>query len=232
MKFKENLSKELDIEITEEQSSQFEIYYQFLIEYNKITNLTRITEKEEVYYKHFYDSLTLVKSINFNEIESICDMGSGAGFPSIPLKIIYPHLKVTIVDSLNKRVIFLNQLVDKLGLVDIKLIHDRVELFALDNQMKFDLVTARALGSLSLILEMGIPMTKIDGTFIALKGTNYEKELLESKKGIEYLGCKVLDIKKYILPNQLGTRFHIIISKLKHIKGFPRQFSNMIKKPI
>ncbi|MCF7931087.1 MAG: 16S rRNA (guanine(527)-N(7))-methyltransferase RsmG, partial [Acholeplasmataceae bacterium] len=167
MKFKEDISKELNIEITEEQATQFETYYQFLIEYNEITNLTRITEKEEVYYKHFYDSLTLVKSINFNEIESICDMGSGAGFPSIPLKIIYPHLQVTIVDSLNKRIIFLNKLVDKLGLVDIKLIHNRVEVFALDNQMEFDLVTARALGNLSLILEMGIPMTKIGGKFIA-----------------------------------------------------------------
>jgi len=232
MNFKEDLLKELNVEISEEQSIQFELYYHFLIEYNRITNLTRITEKEEVYYKHFYDSLTLVKSIDFNQIESMCDMGSGAGFPSIPLKIIYPHLKITIVDSLNKRIIFLNQLVEKLKLAHIILIHDRVEVFAIKHQMKFDLVTARALGSLSLISEMGIPMIKIGGKFIALKGANYEKEYKESIKGIEYLGCKIDETKQYILPNQYGTRFHIVISKIKHIQGYPRQFSIMSKKPL
>lgn len=232
MNFKNDLLKELNIEITNIQEKQFEVYYQFLIEYNKITNLTRITEKEEVYYKHFFDSLTIAKSLNLHEIESICDMGSGAGFPSIPLKIIYPHLHITIVDSLNKRITFLKQLAEKLELGYLDIIHDRVETYALKNQAKFDLVTARALGNLSLISEMGIPMTKIGGKFIALKGINYEDEYLESKKGIEYLGCKVLDIKKYILPNQFGTRFHIVISKTKHVIGFPRQFSVMNKKPL
>ncbi len=232
MNFKEDVLKELNLEITDIQENQFEVYYQFLIEYNKITNLTRITEKEDVYYKHFFDSLTLAKTLNLNEIESICDMGSGAGFPSIPLKIIYPHLKITIVDSLNKRIIFLNQLVEKLKLGNLNIIHDRVETFALNHQMHFDLVTARALGNLSLISEMGIPMVKIGGKFIALKGINYENEFLESKKGIEFLGCKVLEIKKYSLPNQFGTRFHIVISKIKHVKGFPRQFSVMNKKPL
>lgn len=232
MNFKQDLLKELNIELTDIQETQFEVYYQFLIEYNNITNLTRITEKEEVYYKHFYDSLTIVKSLDLSEIESVCDMGSGAGFPSIPLKIIYPHLHITIVDSLNKRITFLNQLIEKLNFEHVDMIHDRVETFALKHQMKYDLVTARALGTLSLILEMGIPMVKIGGIFIALKGINYENEFLQSKKGIEYLGCKVLDIKKYILPNQYGTRFHIVISKNQHIKGFPRQFSVMSKKPL
>lgn len=232
MNFKEDLFNELNLEMNDIQEKQFEVYYQFLIEYNKITNLTRITEKDEVYYKHFFDSLTLAKSTNLDDVESMCDMGSGAGFPSIPLKIMYPHLHITIVDSLNKRIVFLQKLAEKLNIKHTDFIHDRVENYALTHQETFDLVTARALGSLSLISEMGIPMTKIGGRFIALKGNNYEAEFLDSKKGIEYLGCQVLNVKKYILPNQFGTRFHIVISKTKHIKGFPRQFSIMSKKPL
>ncbi|MBU1093431.1 MAG: 16S rRNA (guanine(527)-N(7))-methyltransferase RsmG [Firmicutes bacterium] len=232
MNFKNDLKIKLGLEISEEQEKLFEIYYQFLIEYNKITNLTRITEKEEVYYKHFYDSLTLAKTLNINSIQSVCDMGSGAGFPSIPLKIMYPHLRITIVDSLNKRIIFLQQLTVKLELHQVQFVHNRVETFALNHQNEFDLVTARALGDLSLISEMGIPMTKIGGQFIAFKGNNYETELLESKKAIELLGGKLLDIEKYILPEQYGTHSHIVISKIKQVKGFPRQFSIMSKNPL
>ncbi|MBU1141781.1 MAG: 16S rRNA (guanine(527)-N(7))-methyltransferase RsmG [Firmicutes bacterium] len=232
MTYKEDLLKYLGIETTSNQDNQFEIYYQFLIEYNKITNLTRIIDKDEVYYKHFFDSLTLVKSIEFNNITSICDMGSGTGFPSLPLKIIYPHLKVTIVDSLNKRILFLKQLIDKLKLSEVTLIHDRAEHFALSKQSSFDIVTARALGSISLITEMGLPMTNIGGKFIALKGLNYEDEFHAAKQGIHILGGEVEEIKKYVLPNQYGTRFHILIKKNKHVKGYPRHFSVMSKKPL
>jgi 16S rRNA (guanine527-N7)-methyltransferase len=167
-----------------------------------------------------------------NDIQSICDMGSGAGFPSIPLKIIYPHLHITIVDSLNKRIVFLQKLIEKLGMDYVSLIHDRVEHFALEHQQQFDFVTARALGSLSLISEMGIPMTKVGGKFIGLKGINYEAELTESRQGIKILGGIIKDVKKYILPEEYGTRYHIIIEKNKHTKGYPRHFSIMSKKPL
>lgn len=232
MSYKTDLFNDLGIELTNIQDKQFEDYYHFLIEYNKITNLTRIIEKNEVYYKHFYDSLTLAKTVDFKEIDSICDMGSGAGFPSIPLKIVYPHLKVTIIDSLNKRIVFLQKLIEKLQLENITLIHDRVEHFALSNQMTFDMVTARALGSIALISEMGLPMTKIGGKFIALKGLYYEDELNKSKKSIHVLGGEVESIIKYVLPNEYGTRFHILVNKVKHIKGYPRQFSVMGKNPL
>ncbi|PKK96534.1 MAG: 16S rRNA (guanine(527)-N(7))-methyltransferase RsmG [Tenericutes bacterium HGW-Tenericutes-3] len=232
MSFNIDLEKNLSIVISDQQKKQFEIYFEFLIEYNKITNLTRITEVDEVYYKHFYDSLTMASTVNMNEIQTLCDMGSGAGFPSIPLKIIYPHLHITIVDSLNKRIIFLQKLIDKLEIDKVDLVHDRVEQYALTHQEQFDIVTARALGNLSLISEMGIPMTKIKGKFIALKGINYESELDESLNGIKILGGKVQDIVKYDLPYDYGTRYHIVINKNKHVKGYPRHFSIMSKKPL
>lgn len=232
MTFKSDIKALLDLDMTDEQNRQFELYYQYLIEYNKITNLTRITESDEVYYKHFYDSLTLAKTLDMNQSLHICDMGSGAGFPSIPLKIMYPSLKVTIVDSLNKRIVFLTQLIDKLGLDNVELFHDRVETFALEHQQSFDLVTARALGNMSLISEMGIPMVKLHGHFIAMKGFNYDEELEQARKGIKNLGGQIMDINKYLLPHEYGTRYHIVIEKKQHIKGYPRAFAVMSKKPL
>lgn len=232
MNFRQDLLEILDVEITDEQLQTLNVYYQYLIEYNKTTNLTRITETDEVYYKHFYDSLTLAKTIDMKKIQTVCDMGSGAGFPSLPLKIIFPHLKITIVDSLNKRIIFLEKLVDKIGLTNVDLIHDRVEHYAKAYQAAFDLVTARALGSMSLISEMGIPMTKIGGYFIGLKGINYENEMIEAGHGIELLGGKISEIIKHELPHQYGTRFHIVIKKIKHVSGYPRQYAVMMKKAL
>jgi len=219
----------LGLEINEDQKNKFKSYYNYLIEYNKITNLTRITEEKEVYFKHFIDSLSIVKSIDLNGIDTICDMGSGAGFPSIPLKIMFPKLKITIVDSLNKRIVFLNKLSKILELNNVELVHDRVELYSKKNPNKFDLTTARALGNMSLISEMAIPMTKIDGLFLAMKATNYDEELKEAKNIIDELGCKILKINSFELPEGFGLRTHIILKKEKHIKGFPRNFSQMKK---
>jgi 16S rRNA (guanine527-N7)-methyltransferase len=232
MMFKEDLKKILNLDISDEQEKQFDVYYHYLIEYNKITNLTRITEKDEVYYKHFFDSLTIVMSIDLTQIHSLCDMGSGAGFPSIPIKILYPHIKVTIIDALNKRILFLNQLMDKLNLHDVILVHDRIENYAKIHQESFDLVTARALGSMSLISEMGIPMVKKDMYFLGLKAQNYEQELKEAERGIHLLGGLIQEIKHLNLPYGLGERTHIIIKKEKHIKGYPRSNALMSKKPL
>lgn len=232
MMFKEDLEHILGIKINDKQEEQFEKYYTFLIEYNKNINLTRITEHLDVYYKHFYDSLTLAQTLDFNKIEHMCDMGSGAGFPSIPLKIIYPQLKVTIVDSLNKRVTFLKELTKLLDLSDINLYHDRVEIFANNHQNTYDLVTARALGNMQLISEMGLPMTKIGGWFVAYKSQNYEQEMKDAKQCIKKLGGETSTIKIFDLPHDFGQRVHIVINKKKHIDGYPRSFVKMTKNPL
>ncbi len=228
--FKEDIKRNFKIELTQKQCDQFDLYYEFLIEYNKITNLTRITEKEEVYYKHFYDSLTLIQTIDLAHVNSICDMGAGAGFPSIPLKILFPHLDVTIIDSLGKRIIFLKQLLNKLEIEDVKLIYDRIENYAQLNSEKFDLVTARALGKLPLILELGLPMNKINGYFIAYKSSLYKDEVESSHHALEVLGGQIERIVDIKLPLLYGDRTHIVIKKYKKTKkNYPRPFA-MIKK--
>ena len=231
MNYKESF-KNLNIELTDEQLRLFEIYYTFLLEYNQITNLTRITDHEEVFYKHFYDSLTLADAIDMTKISTLCDMGSGAGFPSFPLKIIYPHLKITIIDSLNKRIKFLEQLIIKLNIDHVTLIHDRVENYAIGHQDSFDLVTARALGSMSLISEMGIPMTKKSGYFVAYKAVQYEDEINESRNTLRVLSSEIENIKHYDLPFAFGSRVLIVIKKNKSINGYPRSFAIMTKKPL
>jgi|SRR5690625_1220045 len=231
MNFKEDLRKHFNILLTNEQLEMFEIYYKTLIEYNKHTNLTRIVYKEDVYYKHFYDSLTLSNHI-FNEEASLLDMGSGAGFPSIPLKIIYPNLKVTIVDSSKKRINFLKELTTKLKLKDIKLFHDRIEVFAHKNLNKYDYVTARALGHLNLITEYAIPTLKVGGRFLAMKSLNVNNEINESDNAFKVLHAQIINQINSELPNDYGNRTILIIEKKKHINGYPRKYSKMIKKPL
>ncbi|MBE0701535.1 MAG: 16S rRNA (guanine(527)-N(7))-methyltransferase RsmG [Acholeplasmataceae bacterium] len=232
MTFKEHVLQNFGIHLSSQQETQFEVYFNYLIEYNKITNLTRITDEREVYIKHFFDALTIIKILDFNAVHSLCDMGSGAGFPSIPLKIIFPHLDITIIDSLGKRIIFLENLINKLILTPINLINDRIETYAVKNQLKFDLVTARALGNMSLICEMGLPMTKVGGFFIAYKSINYEQELNQAKNAIKLLGGQIAKIETFELPNQMGHRTLISIQKTHTSQGFPRSFSQMIKKPL
>lgn len=232
MTFNEDVHQILGFELRDDHIDKFAKYFEFLIEYNHITNLTRITEKTEVYYKHFYDSITPIKYLNIADIDTLCDMGAGAGFPSIPLKILYPHLKLTIIDSLGKRINFLKELIQILDLKDIKIINQRIETYAVNNQNAFDLVTARALGHLRLISEMAIPMVKTGGIFIAYKASNYQDEITESTKTIQLLGAHVDAIKTFDLPLDFGFRSHIIIKKEKHQKGYPRSYQQMIKKPL
>ncbi len=232
MTFNENVQALLNITLTEEQLKRFNDYYHELIEYNKITNLTTITDEEGVYFKHFFDSLTLARTIDMNKISTLCDMGSGAGFPSIPLKIVYPHLKITIVDSLNKRILFLKKLNEVLEIPDVSCIHDRIETFALKNLASFDLVTARALGHLRLISEMGIPMVREGGIFVPLKGPHFQDEIDQSVNALKLLKASIEKIDVFELPNQLGKRANIIIRKHKHITGYPRAYHVMTKKPL
>lgn len=224
--FKGDIKNQFNIDITEKQLNQFNIYYEYLVEYNKMVNLTRITEKEEVFYKHFFDSITLIESLDVEKINSLCDMGAGAGFPSIPLKIVFPHLKITIIDSLGKRITFLNQLLKKLHIDDIFLVYDRIENYAQLNHEKFDVVTARALGKLPLILEMGLPMTKIGGFFVAYKSNKYKTEVEQSKQAFKTLGGELTKVVNIKLPLTYGDRTHLVVEKIKTTpKMYPRSFA-------
>ena len=200
--------KKLNINITEKQLNQLEKFYNILIEENKKINLTRIIEKEDVYLKHFYDSLTIVKEIDLNKIETLCDVGTGAGFPGIVLKIVYPNLKVTLIDSLLKRVNYLNETIKKLDLQDIKAIHTRSE----DYKEQFDLVTARAVASLEKLIPWCIHLVKKDGNFIAMKA-NVDKELENIDKILNKYSFKIEKINKFLLPKENSNRTLIVISK-------------------
>ena len=224
--------KELGISITEEQLLKLEKYYELLIEKNKVMNLTTITEKEEVYLKHFYDSLTIVKSININEINSICDIGTGAGFPGLVLKILFPKIKITLVDALEKRIKFLNEVIEKLDLKDINAVHDRIELYSKQNKEKYDLVVSRAVSTTNILLELGAQLVKINGYYIFMKG-EAQQELKESKKAINTLGFTIYNINKFYLPNENSKRTLICLRKIsKTNTKYPREFGKIKKMPL
>ena len=223
--------KELNISLNEKQINQFEQYYNMLVSYNEKVNLTAITEKEDVYIKHFYDSILVSKVIDLNNIKNIADVGSGAGFPSIPLKILYPHLEVTIIDSLEKRLVFLKELANTLGLGSINLVHERAEDYK-EGKEHFDLVTARAVARQNIVNELCIPLTKIGGFFLSMKGANFEEELKEGNS-LNILGGKVENIYQYELPLDSGKRAIIaILHENKTPLSYPRNFGQIKKKPL
>ncbi|MDW8563651.1 16S rRNA (guanine(527)-N(7))-methyltransferase RsmG [Staphylococcus shinii] len=231
------LTKQLSthgIELSDKQQQQFQTYYQMLIEWNEKMNLTSITEEHEVYLKHFYDSIAASFYTDLTKELTICDIGAGAGFPSIPLKIIFPNLKVTIVDSLNKRIHFLNQLADALDLENVSFVHDRAETYGKgDYRESYDIVTARAVARLSVLSELCIPLVKKGGQFIALKSSKGEEELEEARFGIGVLGGKVLDTISYELPENAGERQMIIIDKRSQTpKKYPRKPGTPNKSPL
>ncbi|MGE5456126.1 MAG: 16S rRNA (guanine(527)-N(7))-methyltransferase RsmG [Ignavibacteriales bacterium] len=230
-KFIEEL-KLIGIEINEEQLSQLNKYFELLIEWNQKINLTAITEKEQVYLKHFYDSLTLNKIVDLRNENKLCDIGTGAGFPGVVLKVIFPNLKITLVDSLRKRIDFLNLVIKELNLKDIVAIHTRSEEFALTHREEFDIVTARAVAPLNILLEYSIPMVKKNKNFIAMKG-NIEKEESTYDNAVKQLNIKVVEIKEFYLPTELSKRTLIKFEKLEITnKKYPRKFSDMKKKPL
>ncbi len=225
--------KKINIELSEEQLNQLEKYYELLIEWNEKINLTNITEKDQVYLKHFYDSLTLAiiskDIINFNDNIKICDVGTGAGFPGMVLKIVFPNLEVTLVDSLNKRINFLNEIIKELNLKNIKAIHVRAEEFAKDKREYFDVVTARAVSQLSVLCEYCIPMVKVNGYFVAMK-SNVEEEINKSKNILEKLDSNIETIKELYLPYENSLRNLVVIKKQKETnKKYPRKNSEIKK---
>lgn len=221
--------KELGIDLNKEQLANLNTYYELLVSWNEKINLTAITNKEDVYLKHFYDSLTLTKVIDLNKEESLCDIGTGAGFPGLVLKICFPHLKVTLLDSLNKRLIFLKEVINVLGLKDVTLVHERAEEYALKNREVFDVVTARAVASLNILLEYSIPLVKENKYFIALKG----KEENTNSNALNILKAKIIDTKVITLPYEESIRTIIKVQKKEKTPlKYPRRYSEIKKKPL
>ena len=198
--------KKLGITPAKEQMQQLEKFYRLLIEWNQKINLTRITEKEEVYLKHFYDSLTIVKEIDLSKVDTLCDVGTGAGFPGIVLKIFYPNLKITLIDSLLKRVNYLNKIIKELGLKDIKAINTRGE----EYHETFDVVTARAVANIEKLLKYTMHLVNKNGKLIAMKG-NIDEELTEEVKKKISKKYKISKINKFLLPKENSNRSLIVI---------------------
>lgn len=222
--------------ITDEKMTQFKLYLELLQEWNKKINLTAITEQEEVYLKHFYDSLTAGLYVDFSKgVHSLCDVGSGAGFPSIPLKILYPELSITIVDSLKKRINFLEVVVDALNLTGVELLHDRAETFGQNKQYRatYDFVTARAVARMSVLAELCLPLVKKGGSFIAMKAAHAPEELKDAEKAIATLGGKIREDFAFELPREAGERHIIMIDKKKETPNkYPRKPGTPNKTPL
>lgn len=228
--FKEELSK-LGIVLTSTQENQLEMYYNLLIEWNNKMNLTGITERNSVYLKHFYDCITLIKAIDLTKNLKIVDVGTGAGFPGLVLKIVFPNLDVVLVDALNKRINFLNHVIESLKLENIEAIHDRIENYAKNNLEVFDLVTCRAVAKLNIISELCLPLAKINGYFIPMKAT-IEDEISDTKY-LEVLKSKVESVITFNLPIEKSVRNLIVIKKYGSIdKKYPRQYDKIIKNPL
>lgn len=223
------------INLTERQIQQFGMYYELLIEWNKVMNLTGITEFDEVMLKHFVDSAAIAKKIELEEKKSLIDVGTGAGFPGIPLKIIYPHLDVVLLDSLNKRIKFLNEVVDKLGLFGVKTIHGRAEDAAKRPEYRegFEIVVSRAVANLAVLSEYCLPFAKKCGYFISYKSGSVDEEVNGAKKAIHVLGGEVKSIEKFCLPHSDMERSFVIIEKVKDTpKKYPRKAGMPVKEPI
>ena len=222
----------LGIKLTNKQLEQLEIYCEELIKYNEHTNLTAIKEKNEIYLKHFYDSLTLSLLTDFNKINNLLDIGTGAGFPGLVLKIAFPNLKVTLLDSNNKKIKFLEYIIDILNLSDIEIINDRSEKFIENRREYYDIVTARAVKNLPVLNELCIPFVKVGGYFLAMKGSNTE-EIEFSKNGIKTLNASIEEIKKIKLPIEESIRTMLKIKKEGCTnKLYPRSYEKIIKKPL
>ncbi len=234
--FVQELSKR-NFKLNEKQINQFNQYFTSLIETNKKVNLTRITEKDEVYLKHFWDSITPLFTFGsvLKGADTLCDVGAGAGFPSIPLKIMLPELKVTIVDSLGKRLNFLQGLITQLNLKNVTLVHGRAEDVGQNKQYReqFDVVTARAVANMAVLSEYCLPLIKENGNFIALKGPKAEDELKSARKALKVLGGKVIAVKELQLPRSTEERTLILIEKVQATpKKYPRQAGTPHRKPI
>lgn len=230
-----NSIKELGLCMSDHQVEQFMEYYELLIEWNGFMNLTAITGFEEVCTKHFIDSISLCRAVDCTDDYTVIDIGTGAGFPGIPLKIAFPNLKITLLDSLGKRVKFLNEVTERLGLKDIEAIHGRAEDFAKPDLLreKFDLCVSRAVANLSTLSEYCLPYVKIDGFFISYKSEKISDEMQAAQSAIALLGGSIYDQKEFILPNSDIYRNLFQIKKVKATpKKYPRKAGLPSKEPL
>jgi 16S rRNA (guanine527-N7)-methyltransferase len=226
-------SSKLEINLTQNEINLFKQYMDVLIKWNEKMNLTAIIETKEIILKHFIDSLTINKYINSND--SIIDIGTGAGLPGIPIKILHPQNKIVLMDSLNKRIMFLKEVITKLELKNIEAIHSRAEELAVDvnHRERYEIVTSRAVGAMNILVEYMIPFAKINGLCICMKGSNYKEELEQSNKAIIALGGKVEKIEEMVLPDTEIKRTLILIRKIKNTdEKYPRKPGIPAKTPI
>ena len=224
--------EKLGIKVTEEQLQKLDKYYELLIEWNDKINLTSITKKEDVYLKHFYDSLTLFKAYDLTKNIKVLDVGTGAGFPGIVLKIFFDNIDITLVDALSKRINFLNEVISELKLKNITAIHSRIEDFAKENREQFDLVTSRAVARLNILNELCLPLVKVEGYFIPMKA-NIEGELEESKNSLKILSSNIEKIINFSLPVENSIRNLVVIKKQKKSEiKYPRNFDKIKKQSL
>ena len=231
-KYLSEMAKKIDIDITDKQLEQFQIFFDYLIEVNQVMNLTAITEMKEVVLKHFIDSITVIKYYDFDDIKNVIDMGTGAGFPGIPLAIMLPNVQFTLMDSLNKRINFLNQVIEKCDLKNVVCIHSRAEDLGKDeiHREKYDVCVSRAVANLSILLEYCIPFVKVGGRFISYKSILAEDELMKSESAQKELGCFLKQNITFEIPDTDYQRCFLVFEKNKVLKKkYPRQ-SGMPKK--
>ena len=227
--------KNINIDLTDEQASNLYTYYEMLVEWNKVMNLTGITEFEDVLLKHFIDSVAVCQITDMSKIKSVMDVGTGAGFPGMPLKIVFPHLKITLLDSLNKRIQFLNAVIEKLQLDEIDTIHGRAEDFGRDPKYReqYDLCVSRAVANLSSLSEYCVPFVKVGGRFISYKAGEVEEEVTSASKAVRTLHCEPAVVEKITLPESDLSRSFVIIKKKGHLdKKYPRKAGMPTKNPL
>ena len=227
--------EELGIALNDTQKQQFIAFYEYLAEKNKVMNLTGITEFDEFIDKHYIDSLSIVNAVDMHQVQSAIDVGTGAGFPGIPLKIAFPHLKITLLDSLNKRINFLNEVVETLGLENVETCHGRAEDFGHRKEYReqYDLCTSRAVANLSTLSEYCVPFVKIGGQFVSYKSGNVDNELRESEKAIRILGGEIGKVCSFVLPETDFARTLVPIKKIKSTgKKYPRKAGTPSKEPL
>mgnify|MGYP004650367411 CR=1 FL=1 len=228
--FYEELAK-LNIFLTSEQKEELDTYCKFLISYNEHTNLTAIKEPNDIYLKHFYDSLTLVKIHEFKD-ETLLDVGTGAGFPGVVLAIVFPSLKITLLDSNNKKIKFLDELIVKLNLKNVTTVHDRAENYVQNHREKFDLVTSRAVAELRILLELNIPYLKVNGQFLVMK-SSVEEELEKATSALKVLNCHLDKEFSFSLPFEAGKRTLLLIIKDKETNlKYPRLYEKIKKQKL
>ena len=227
--------QEMGIVLDGEQRQQFVDFYEYLVEKNKVMNLTGITEFQEVLIKHFLDSLACVKAVDIKKVKRMMDVGTGAGFPGVPLKIAFPHLEACLLDSLKKRVNFLEETFDLLKLTDITAVHGRAEEYAKNKAYResFDLCVSRAVSNLATLSEYCLPYVKVGGSFISYKSGTVQEEAEQAEKAVKILGGKIRDVVYFSLPDSEIQRSLVVIEKVKSTPGkYPRKAGTPLKEPL